>query len=124
MMAPLGHDPGQTGMSVPTAGDGRLSPHLVTAAALENIAEQTGAEAVGNGRNVAGRMAQIEDRASYLLTFRDPSPDNAYHTITLKSLRPGLKFVYRRSYRLPGESERKLDAVVAGFLELRRARTR
>jgi VWFA-related protein len=116
MMAPLGHDPGQTGMSVPTAGDGRLSPHLVTAAALENIAEQTGAEAVGNGRNVAARMAQIDERASYLLTFRDPSPDHAYHSITLKSLRPGLKIVYRRSYRLPGESERKLDTVVAGFL--------
>ena len=116
MMAPLGVDPGQTGMSVPTAGDGRLSPHLVTAAALENIAEQTGAEAVGNGRNAAARMAQIDERASYVLTFRDPSPDHGYHTITLQSLRPGLKVVYRRSYRIPEESERKLDAVVAGFL--------
>jgi len=113
MMAPLGHDPGQTGMTVPTAGDGRLSPHLVTAAALENIAAQTGAEAVGNGRNVAALMSQIDARASYVLTFRDPSPDHAYHTITLKSLRPGLKIVYRRSYRIPDESERKLDAVVA-----------
>jgi len=115
-MAPLGTDPGQTGMSVPTAGDGRLSPHLVTAAALENIAEQTGAEAVGNGRNAAARMAQIDERASYLLTFRDPTPDHGYHTMTLKSLRPGLKIIYRRSYRIPEESERKLDAVVAGFL--------
>jgi hypothetical protein len=116
MMAPLGHDPGQTGMAVPTAGDGRLSPHLVTAAALANIAAQTGAEAVGNGRNVVTRMAQIDARASYVLTFRDPFPDHAYHTITLKSLRPGLQIVYRRSYRIPDESERKLDAVVAGFL--------
>ena len=116
MMAPLGTDPGQTGMSVPTAGDGRLSPHLVTAAALENIAEQTGAEAVGNGRNAAARMAQIDERSSYLLTFRDPAADHGYHTMTLKSLRPGLKIVYRRSYRIPEESERKLDAVVAEFL--------
>jgi len=116
MMAPLGVDPGQTGMSVPTAGDGRLSPHLVTAAALENIAEQTGSEAVGNGRNLAARMAQIDARASYVLTFRDPSPDHGYHTVTLKSRRPGLKVVYRRSYRIPDESERKLDTVVAGFL--------
>jgi VWFA-related protein len=116
MMAPLGHDPGQTGMTVPTAGDGRLSPHLVTAAALENIAAQTGAEAVGNGRNVAARMSQIDARASYVLTFRDPTPDHDYHTITLKSLRSGLKIVYRRSYRIPDESEQKLDAVVAGFL--------
>jgi VWFA-related protein len=115
-MDSMGTDPGQTGMSVPTAGDGRLSPHLVTAAALENIAEQTGAEAVGNGRNAAVRMAQIDERASYLLTFRDPAPDHGYHTMTLKSLRPGLKIVYRRSYRIPEESERKLDAVVAGFL--------
>jgi hypothetical protein len=116
MMGPLGHDPGQTGMSVPTAGDGRLSPHLVTAAALENIAAQTGAEAVGNGRNAASLMTQIDARASYVLTFRDPSPDHAYHTITLKSLRPGLKIVYRRSYRIPEETERTLDTVVAGFL--------
>ena len=116
MMDPLGVDPGQTGMAVPTAGDGRLSPHLVTAAALSNIAAQTGAEAVGNGRNVAARMAQIDGRASYVLTFRDPSADHGYHTITLKSLRPGLKIVYRRSYRVPEESERKLDDVVAGFL--------
>jgi len=115
-MEPMGTDPGQTGMSVPTAGDGRLTPHLVTAAALENIAEQTGAESVGNGRNAAVRMAQIDERASYLLTFRDPAPDHGYHTMTLKSLRPGLKVIYRRSYRIPEESERKLDAVVAGFL--------
>jgi VWFA-related protein len=116
MMAPLGHDPRQTGMSVPTAGDGRLSPHLVTAAALADIAAQTGAESVGNGRNVQARMAQIDARASYVLTFRDPSPDHAYHTITLKSLRPGVKIVYRRSYRIPEETERTLDTVVAGFL--------
>lgn len=113
---PIGHDPHQTGMSVPTAGDGRLSPHLVTAAALENIAEQTGAEAVGNARNVVARMSQIDERASYILTFRDPSPDHDYHTITLKSLRPGLNIVYRRSYRVPEETERTLDSVVAGFL--------
>jgi VWFA-related protein len=117
MMAPgPGVDPGQTGMKVPTAGDGRLSPHLVTAAALGNIAAQTGAEAVGNGRNLVARMAQIDARASYVLTFRDPSPDHGYHTIYLKSLRPGLKFVYRRSYRIPDETERTLDSVVAGFL--------
>jgi hypothetical protein len=115
-MQPMTTNPGQTGMTVPTAGDGRLSPHLVTAAALENIAEQTGAEAVGNGRNVVARMAQIDARASYVLTFRDPSPDHGYHTVTLKSSRPGLKIVYRRSYRIPDESERKLDTVVAGFL--------
>src|SRR5262249_5576534 len=91
-------------------------PHLVTAAALANIAAQTGAESVGNGRNVVVRMSQIDARASYVLTFRDPSPDHDYHSITLKSLRPGLKIVYRRSYRIPEEAERTLDAVVAGFL--------
>jgi VWFA-related protein len=111
-----GVDGTRTGMSVPTAGDGRLSPHLVAAASLSNIAAQTGAESVGNGRNVVARMAQIDARASYVLTFRDPSPDHGYHTITLKSSRPGLKIVYRRSYRIPDESERKLDTVVAGFL--------
>lgn len=116
MMAPLGHDPGQTGMAVPTAGDGRLSPHLVAAASLSNIAAQTGAESVGNGRNAAKRMAQIDARASYVLTFRDPSPDHGYHSIQLKSLRPGLRIVYRRSYRIPEEVERTLDTVVAGFL--------
>ncbi|HEY1435540.1 MAG TPA: hypothetical protein VGG65_09210 [Thermoanaerobaculia bacterium] len=112
----LGVDPGQTAMTVPTAGDGRLSPHLVTAAALSNIAAQTGAEAVGNGRNAAKRMAEIDTRASYVLTFRDPSPDHAYHSIQLKSLRSGLNIVYRRSYRIPDEDERTLDTVVAGFL--------
>ena len=111
-----GVDPGQTGMSVPTAGDGRLSPHLVAAAAMSNIAAQTGAESVGNGRNAANRMTQIDSRASYVLTFRDPSPDHAYHSMKLRSLRPGLKIVYRRSYRIPDETERTLDTVVAGFL--------
>jgi hypothetical protein len=118
-----GVDPGQTGMSVPTAGDGRLSPHLVAAAAMSNIAAQTGAEAVGNGRNAANRMAQIDGRASYLLTFRDPSPDHGYHSIQLKSLRPALNIVYRRSYRIPDETERTLDAVVGGFLIPPRADT-
>jgi hypothetical protein len=61
-------------------------------------------------------MAQIDARASYVLTFRDPAPDHAYHSITLKSLRPGLRIVYRRSYRVPEDAERTLDAVVAGFL--------
>ena len=68
-------------------------------------------------------MSQIDGRASYVLTFRDPSPDHGYHSIQLKSLRPALKIVYRRSYRIPDETERTLDAVVGGFLIPPRADT-
>jgi hypothetical protein len=110
-------DPFQTGMSVPTAGDGQLSPHLAAAAAMGRLANDTGAEAVTLGRDAVSRLGRIERRAAYTLSFRDPAGDHRYHRIVLKCRRFGTKLVYRRAYRVPAEDERRLDTVVARFLE-------
>ncbi len=113
----LGTDPGQTGMNVPTAGDGRLTPHLAAASALAEIAGETGAEAVLVGRKAGSRLAEIDSRAGYALSFRDPYGDHVSHQIWLRCQRPGVRIEYRRGYRIPQDDERTLDTVVAGFLE-------
>jgi VWFA-related protein len=110
-------DLSQHAMTVPTAGDGVLSAHVEAAAAMSGLANETGAEAVLVGRKAASRLAEIEGRAGYLLTFRDPKGDHGQHKISLTCRRPGVTIDYRRGYRIPQEEERVLDTVVAGFLE-------
>jgi len=88
---------------------------VTAAAGMIGLANETGAEAIGLGRNAAARMAEIEDRAAYELTFRDPTPDHAHHRIALKCLRPFVQIVYRRGFRIPREEELTLDTVVAGL---------
>jgi VWFA-related protein len=88
---------------------------VTAAAAMIGLATETGAESIGLGRNAAARMAEIEDRSAYELTFRDPVPDHDYHRIALECLRPFVRIVYRRGFRIPREEELTLDTVVAGL---------
>ena len=94
-----------------------LSPHVETASAMIGIAGDTGAEAITIGRQAAARLHEIENRAEYLLSFRDPIADHGQHRVAVTCRRPGVTLVYRRGYRIPEESERVLDTVVAGLRE-------
>ncbi|HKD19670.1 MAG TPA: hypothetical protein VKG23_17585 [Thermoanaerobaculia bacterium] len=88
---------------------------VTVAAAMIGLARDTGAEAIGLGRDASRRMLQMETRAAYELTFREPAPDHAYHRIALKCRRPFVRLEYRRGFRIPLEEELTLDTVVAGL---------
>jgi hypothetical protein len=98
-----------------------LSPQLGVAQAMMGIAEDTGGEPVLLPRKTAARLGEIEERASYSATFRDPGAgDHRSHRIELASSRPGIHLEYRRGYRISTPEERMLDQVVARFLQPRR----
>ncbi|HYX19545.1 MAG TPA: VWA domain-containing protein [Thermoanaerobaculia bacterium] len=97
-------------------GDAGVSLHVSSASAMIGLASETGAEAITVGRRTAARMAEIEGRSAYELTFRDPAADDhEFHRISLACRRLGVKIEYRRGYRVPSEDERTLDLVVAGL---------
>jgi hypothetical protein len=88
---------------------------------MMEIAEDTGGEPVLVPKKTAARLAEIEDRASYSMTFRDPGAgDHRSHRIELASGRSGVHLDYRHGYRFPTPEERMLDGVVARFLQPRR----
>ena len=98
-----------------------LSPALGTSQVMMEIAEDTGGEPVLVPRKTAARLAEIEERASYSVTFRDPGAgDHRSHRIELASSRPGVRLEYRRGYRISTPEEHMLDGVFARFLQPRR----
>lgn len=101
--------------------EGFLSPQLGVAQAMMEMAEDTGGEPVLLPRKTAARLAEIEERASYSVTFRDPgNGDHRSHHIELACHRPGVHVEYRRGYRISTSEERMLDQVFARFLQQRR----
>ncbi len=102
------------GSTIPT-----LSPHVEASSAMIELASETGAEAIAVGRKAASRLNEIDGRAAYMLSFRDPYGDHVSHRIALRCQRPGVTIEFRRGYRIPQDDERTLDTVVAGFLEPR-----
>jgi hypothetical protein len=85
------------------------------------MAEKTGGEPVLVPRKTAARLAEIEERASYSVTFRDPGAgDHRSHRIELACSRRGTRLEYRRGYRISTPEERMLDEVFARFLQPRR----
>lgn len=105
------------GSTAPTAGGGRLSPHIGVGQAMTEIAESTGAEPILIPKKTASRLTEIGTRAVYTMTFREPVGDHRYHQVEVACRRPGVKIDYRRGYRIPMEDERTLDTVVARFLQ-------
>jgi VWFA-related protein len=98
-----------------------LSPSLGVSQVMMEIAEDTGGEPVLVPRKTAARLAEIEERASYSVTFRDPGAgDHRSHRIELASRRSGIRLEYRRGYRISTPEERMLDGVFARFLQTRR----
>ena len=110
---------GGVGQTCPVGGIGvgGLSPRLAVGQTMTEIAESTGAEPILVPRKTAARLTEIGGRAVYAMTFRDPTGDHRYHQVEVACRRPGVKIEYRRGYRIPGEDERTLDAVVARFLQ-------
>jgi hypothetical protein len=84
--------------------------------AMMRVAEDTGGEPILLPKKTAVRLAEIEDRESYALTFLDPSAgDHKSHTIEIACRRPSVRLEYRRGYRIATEEDRTLDRVVARF---------
>ena len=110
-------DRGDFDMSVKALTVPTLSPHLDASSAMFALASETGGEAIAVGRKVASRLEEIEGRAAYVLSFRDPYGDHVPHRIALRCQRPGVTIEFRRGYRIPEDEERTLDTVVAGFLD-------
>ena len=110
---------GGVGQTCPVGGIGvgGLSPRLAVGQTMTEIAESTGAEPILVPKKTAARLTEIGGRAVYAMTFRDPTGDHRYHQVEVACRRPGVKIEYRRGYRIPGEDERTLDAVVARFLQ-------
>ena len=110
---------GRGGM--PAAGDGQISIGIGVGQSMTEIAESTGAEPILVPRKTAARLTEIGGRAVYAMSFQDPMDDHRYHRIQMTCRRPGVRIEYRHGYRIPGEDERTLDAVVAQFLQPRHA---
>jgi VWFA-related protein len=108
---------GRGGM--PAAGDGQISIGIGVGQSMMEIAESTGAEPILLPRKTAARLNEIGGRAVYAMTFQDPMGDHRYHRVAVTCRRPGVRIEYRRGYRIPGDDERTLDAVVAQFLQPR-----
>jgi hypothetical protein len=103
---------------------GALKPsyRIGVAQALSAVAANTGGEPVLAPGSAAVRLAEIQDRAVYELTFRDPfGADRQLHEIALACARSGVTLEYRRGYRLPTEDDRILDAIVAGLVDRRKS---
>ncbi len=93
------------------------SSRLGVAQAMWAIAEETGGEPILSPGKTAARLAEIEDRVAYQLTFRDPSAsDQRLHRIEITCRRAGVAIEYRRGYRIPTDEDRVLDTVVARLL--------
>jgi VWFA-related protein len=100
---------------------GGVSLHTGVAEVMMGIAKDTGGEPVLVPRKTASRLAEIEDRSSFTLTFLDPAAgDHRHHRIEIQCRRPGVRIDYRRGYRIATEEERTLDRVVARFLQPQR----
>ncbi len=102
-------------MSTVSAGDRRLPPRLSAGQVMTEMAQSTGSEPILVPGKTAARLAELETRPVYTLTFRDTAGDNRYHRVVLTARRPDVTLAHRRGYRLAGEDERALDGVVARF---------
>jgi VWFA-related protein len=111
----LGMD--QKSPSLFAAGDSRMSPRLGVAQAMTEIAADTGSEPILVPGKTGARLAEIQARSVYTVTFRDPAGDHRYHRIELTCRRKGVTIDYRRGYRIPADEERALDTVVARLLQ-------
>lgn len=96
------------------AGNARLSGRLAVGQAMTSIAEDTGGEAILSSDKLAKRLAGMSGEGFYTFTFRDPYPKtHVSHQIEIAAKPAGLRLDYRRTYRIPTDSDRALDGVIA-----------
>ncbi len=96
-------------------------------ATMDMVAQETGGRAFYNSNDISGNIQRaMEDaRVTYLLGFyADSEPDDKYHNLEVKVLRPGLRVRARRGYfarapRVDAEPQREaeLRAAANGPLE-------
>ncbi|HWB32185.1 MAG TPA: VWA domain-containing protein [Acidobacteriaceae bacterium] len=69
---------------------------------VEQIAEQTGGQAIYNTNDYKGAVAKIVDQSSHFYTLSyvptRPDADGHFHPITIKVDRPGVHLTYRTGY--------------------------
>lgn len=105
------------GSALPVSGSG-MTARVAVAQSMGTLAEKTGGQTILVSNQLSDRLATVaSDRtAGYVLTFRDPfANDFHFHSIEIAIERPDVKFSYRRGYRVRGDDERTLDAIVANL---------
>lgn len=110
--------PGVAGVGQSTSSG--MTARVAVAQTMTALADKTGGQPLLAPLQAADRLGTIaSDRTSgYVLTFRDPSPnDNRYHNVEIVVNRPGAKVAYRHGFRVRSDDERTLDAVVAHLQE-------
>jgi VWFA-related protein len=107
----------QGGSALPYSGSG-MTARISVAQSMETLAQKSGGQAILAPLQFSDRLGAIaaERAAGYLLTFRDPTPnDFRFHSIEIAVERPGAKVSYRRGYRVRSDDERTLDAIFANL---------
>ncbi|HTR04534.1 MAG TPA: VWA domain-containing protein [Thermoanaerobaculia bacterium] len=113
-------DSGASGLPTGATPSGTLSPsyRLGVAQVLTSVAADTGGEAILLPGKTAARLTELDGRAVYELTFRDPAgADRRLHRFELVCRRAGVTLEYRRGYRIASEEDRALDAVIARLVD-------
>lgn len=107
------------GASLPASGSG-MTARVAVVSSMGALAELTGGEAILVPGQVSDRLTTVaaERTTAYVVSFKDPFPaDNRFHKVEVAVDRPGVKVAHRRGYRIRGEEERTLDAIVAHLEE-------
>ena len=103
--------PGVTRDRLPASSG--LSARLPVGQTMATLALQTGGEAILTPLQVESRLREVQANEPYLLTFRDPFPDDhRHHRIEIMTTRQGVVLQYRRGYRTPTEEEEVLDGLM------------
>src|SRR6266540_2050661 len=98
---------------VGSPGSSGLSPRLHVGQTTTTMAIQTGGEAILEPLQTAHRLSSQQAIEPYLLTFRNPFPDDhRRHRVEIATIRRGVNLQYRRGYRTPTEEEEVLDGVM------------
>jgi VWFA-related protein len=98
-------------------GSSGLSPRLHVGQTMTTMAVQTGGEAILLPLQTAERLSNQQALEPYVLTFRDPFPDDhRRHRVEIATTRRGVNLQYRRGYRTPTEEEETLDTVMARLI--------
>jgi hypothetical protein len=90
-----------------------MSPRLGVGQTMTTMALQTGGEAILQPTATAQKLSAQEAAEPYLLTFRDPFPDDhRRHRVEIVTGKPGITLRYRRGYRTPTDEEETVDGVM------------
>ncbi len=90
-----------------------LSARMPVGQTMTTMAVQTGGEAILLPLQTADRLSSLQATEPYLLTFRDPFPDDhRHHRVEILTTRRDVTLHYRRGYRSPTEEEEILDGLM------------